>query len=446
MNSISKRDFLVQGLTREAVVKYGQLSAPWLISLLCVTKPKEDPVYPYGYWVEEGVAYGYLPGEENPEDLQVVIVEGYRSNEPLFHYNEPIRLEGGELPNIPAEGIETTVGRLIMNVAMVVYPFWDKIDYINTKFNAGTIEDMVAAKLIDDPKEGEAPYTGKDKIHCFEFLKFTEGSLWLTNFSQVCVPGVTPKALVAPPDAAKRLQELIEEHKDHLDDASVIVKIQDELIAMDKAYLKDDRSMGFLISPNKDFNIVRLRMFLTFGFGMSFREDGKVDYIAPPLTEGTDLSKLPEYTNISRAGTFSRAAETMLGGVAVKELLRASNNLSLKEDDCGSELGLDYLITDKNKSYFVGYHGIIGGKTVELTAEVLASKVGSIITIRSPAYCRTKETGYCKACCGPNLSRHPTGLSSAISALGSAFMYLMMKAMHGKVSAVKKLEYKNLIS
>ena len=442
MKKMSKQAFLLAGLTREAVIKEGQLSAPWLISLLCITKPKEEPIYPYGFWVEEGIAYGYIPTET---DLEAVVIEGYQKGQPLFQYNESITVPPGVLPNAK-EGVETTVGRLIMNVALLVYPFWDKIPYINKKFHTGDVEDIIAKRLVDDPKEGEEGSDNKEDIYCYEFLKFTEGALWLTNFTQVCVPGVTEKALVPPPEAANRLKELIEKHKDSLHDASTIVKIQDELIAMDKAYLADDRSMGFLINPNKDFNIVRLRLFLTFGFGMTFREDGKIDYIPQPLTEGTDLSKLPEYTNISRAGTFSRAAETMLGGVAVKELLRASNNLSLKEEDCGSGLGLDYLITDKNKDYFIGYHAILNGNTVLLTKEILAGKVGSIITVRSPAYCNTKDTGYCRVCCGPHLSRHPTGLSSAISALGSAFMYLMMKAMHGKVSAVKKLDYKSLIS
>ena len=447
---MKKRDYLIQALMRDSVIHKGELDAPWLISLLCITQPKEEPNYPYAFKVEEGKGYAYIPTNEDETQLEWVEIEDYKPNEPLFLYNEAIMINPGEVLNNPSqEAIETSVGLLIMNVAMLIYPFGNKIPYINKKFNAKDIEKHVAPRLTDDPDiNGDDIPNSKDPnvIHANEYLKFTEGALWLTNFTQVCVPGVTRKALLPPPDAEKRLEELLKEHEGQLDDPTTIVKIMDELIAMDKDYLKGDRSMGFLVNPNKDFNIVRSRLFLTHGYGMNFKENGGIDYIPQPLTKGTDLSKLPEYTNISRAGTFSRAAETMLGGVAVKELLRASNNLKMDGDDCGSQLGLATLITEKNKNYYVGFSGFINGKTTLLTKELLESKVGTIISIRNPAFCKTSGTGYCRTCCGPNLARHPTGLSSAISALGSAFMYLMMKAMHGKVAAVKKVNYKDVIS
>lgn len=443
---MKKRDFLVSALTRPEIIRNGKIAAPWVISLLCVTKPKKEPIFPYGFIVKENKGYAYIPNNGNENDLELVEIEDYTPGQPLFHFQESLIIKPGEVLNNPAqEDIDTTVGLLLVNVVALCYPFGNKIPYINKKFSAGDIEDYVAKHLVDDPEDGVMSNDPK-KIHVSEYLKFTDGAQWLTNLTQVCVPGVTEKALLPPPQAADRLKELLKEYEGKLDNPAEIVKIMDEMIAMDKEYLKGDRSMGFLISPAKDFNIVRSRLFTTHGYGMSFKENGTVDYIAQPLLEGADLSQLTKYINISRAGSFSRAAETMLGGVAVKELLRASNNLKMDGDDCGSELGLDTLITESNKMYFVGYHAILNGKTVELTEEILNSKVNTIISIRNPAYCRTHGTGYCRTCCGPRLARHPTGLSSAIAALGSAFMYLMMKAMHGKVAAVKKLDYKSVIS
>ena len=449
----------------------------WLVSILSYrVGVGESRDFDIRY--ERGVEY-YLDGRwERIEGVE----EGERG---LFLYNERVVLDRDTLENCPVE-TETTVGRALMNKIMLCYPFRDKIGYINKRFMPRDVESIIRDRLEDTPigesrdrdpsllneddishrserkiyvdeyirynqseTNGSTDIRDHGKIYVDEYIKYNDACLFLSQLCQVCVPGVTEKAITPPPGSREYLQRLIDEKKakgESLHDAAVIAEIGSEMERMDQDYMRGDRSLGFLISKKKDFGIVRKKMYLMYGFDKGFTEGSEVDFIDRPLCDGYDYRKLDSYINGSRAGSFSRGAETQLGGVAVKELLRSSSNCSVMIEDCQSGIGIPTYIDESNIDTYIGFYCYIDGIERRIDRDNKDKYIGRVVEMRSPAYCRCEGTGFCAKCSGPHLSLHETGISSAVSAMGSVFLNTFMKAMHGKQLATVELNMDTLLS
>lgn len=409
----------------------------WIISLLSYTKydsdSKDTPYLSLKYQDDQCLYY--------TEDGLWREIEGSYPQRGLFIYNEPFTLPGGILENSP-NTIETTIGRIIQNKLLLCHPFKDKIAYINQRFGPGDIEKIIKPRLVDDDDPKQKP----SDIPVSEYLKYCNAALFISQLTQVCTPGTTEKSLLPPPNAKEVLNQLIEKHKDHLDNPAVIAEIGKEMEQLDREYLKGDRSMGFLIK-GKDFDVVRKKMFLMYGFDRDFEDKtSTVDFNPRPLCDGIDYSKLTSYINGSRIGSFSRGAETQLGGVAVKELLRTSSNASIAIEDCGTTLGIPTTITQASSKTYLGFYYIENKQSILITEDNISSLIGRTVSMRSPAYCKASHTDYCSKCVGPVLSLHQHGISSAVSAMGSVFLNTFMKAMHGKPLIKKELNFDELIS
>jgi hypothetical protein len=171
-----------------------------------------------------------------------------------------------------------------------------------------------------------------------------------------------------------------------------------------------------------------------------------VALIQNSLAEGWDINAFPEMNNTLRAGSFNRGAQTVLGGVAVKGLLRASANLNVTADDCGSRIGVVSDITKDTLSRFVGRSVILKeGTEVMRTEEDVGRYLGKRIMIRSPMYCKFDKTDYCKVCLGERLANNPEGLSIAVSEYGSTFLAIFMSAAHSKALQLAKMDWKSRI-
>lgn len=434
---MNKSNFLFEALKES--IRYKDIN--WLISLLSYVKDdniRAMEAYDI-YYRDDGTYY-------KNEDGEIVRIEDAPLGEKLFERNEKIDLPPGILVNAPNGCKETTVGRILQNQVMLCWPFGNKIPYINNRFMPKDIEKgYLLEKLTDTPPEG-APRED-NLIYVDEYINFCDACIYLSQLTQTCVPGVTEKAITPPPNAKEYLDKLLEEHKDHLDDPVVIAEIGKKMSALDKAYLKGDRSLGFLISPKKDFEVVRKKMYLFYGFDKTFDDDDtKVNFIKTPLIDGIEWDKLDNYINGGRIGSFSRGAETQLGGVAFKELIRASSNAHIVEEDCGTTLGLPVFLNEQYAKTYKNFYIIVNGKSILLDDKTIPQYLNKEVIVRSPAYCKSSGNGLCSHCCGPYLSLHEKGLSTAVSAMGSTFLYTFMKAMHGKVLATAELDLDKLIS
>ena len=431
----------------------------WVISAFSMINEapdawQKDP-YPWRI-VQTRTGYFYV-NPEKPDEL--LPLEDCKPDAPPFVHKEKFLLQAGQIPNYENQGADliTSYGQYFFNWVMVAYPFGNKIPYLSGRISPGQLEKLVLPRLQDDPSPTPEhamvqpmaqPTLDEDPrkapIFVKEYLVMADSAFYLAGFTQLWVPAATRKVMTAPPGLAELKARLLEENKDRLHDPAVIAKIDAELIKYDSEYLKGDDGEGFLIE-NKGRKVVRRKLFLMTGAEAGLEDGVDVQLIPNSLSEGWDINHFPIMNDSLRAGSYNRGAETMLGGEAVKWLLRASSNMMVTQEDCHTTLGNPVFLGEENKKKYMGFSVVTEGGSEKLTDESIGNYLGKKVMIRSPMFCRLEKTDYCAICVGPRLSMNPTALSSAVSEYGSKFMLLFMKKMHGTQLALAHMDYKTAI-
>jgi hypothetical protein len=429
----------------------------WVISAFCVIAEgpddwKKDP-YPYRIVQTAAGSFFVDPTREN----QLTRLDDAPKGQAPFGLKERVSFTKDHLPEYLTQTVTATYGQWITNFVVNFWPFGKKLGFIAGRFTTAVIEEMLLKRLADEPtteaKErlaGErVPVTVdafKEPIYVSEYLNFCDAAFYMAGFTQVCVPAATPKSMVPAPGIKELRDKLLAENKDRLHDPAVIAKIDAELVRFDREYLKGDPSENFLLGK-KSFEVVRKKMFSMHGAEVGLEEKVDVELIKSSLSEGWDISKFPAMNNSLRAGSFNRGAQTMLGGESVKWLLRASSNVTVTQDDCGSVLGNIFEPTEENFKWLTGFAIVQGtGHKQVVSDEDAKSYIGKKLVVRSPMYCKLDKTDYCKVCVGARLAENPTALSSAISEYGSTFLSIYMAAAHGKALQLEKMEIKTAIT
>lgn len=360
---------------------------------------------------------------------------------PPFEVLEAMEVNKSDLPNIQKK-MESTYGRYLANYLLSVYPFYNKIEYINRRFSVKDIEKIVEKKLADLPKD-----TNRDSnaIYIDEYHKFQKACSLIDSLTQMCVPSATEKSLSGHPDAISVRDRLLEENKDKLHDPSVIAMIEDQLKELDREWLKGDRAMGFYIKP-KSINVVRKKSFYMMGSETAFAESTEGTVIATSLNEGWDMTKFPAMANNIREGSFDRGAQTALGGAATKEILRTMQNTQIEQDDCGSTYGVEVIIKKDTVGEYVGNYYLKNNKTIEITEENVKDLIDKTIVMRSPLFCRTDRAAFCATCIGKKYAAHKTGLATAAANVTNIFMGIFMSSMHGKELSVQRWDIDETLS
>ena len=342
---------------------------------------------------------------------------------------DTVDLNPGDIPNVK-EKITTTVGRIIVNQVCFVDPFGDIFPFQNKTMSLEKdIFDVANAALI------------KKKITVPAFRKSMEGAFYLGHFSELCTPCLDEHALTTDPKIKKRKAELIEQYKDQLDDPVIIAKIEDELIAMDKEYMKGDNSLRFYAPlGGNTFNLWRKKLYIAVGGIEAFSKDSsKYDFLRNSLEEGVRIEDLSIYGNESRKGSYQRGHETQKGGYLTKEVIRAFHDSSITMKDCGTHKGVkvDFSVVDPKK--FVGRYILLQNKWVEITSDNLSSIPRKTVLMRSPMYCQCKN-GYCYKCVGKFFEGLDVRqISMSIVDITNTFMSAAMKNMHGSKLAIFEL-------
>lgn len=402
----------------------------WVISAFSLVQEnpeeyKKDP-YPYRL-VQTATGFFYV----DPQSKELKQIENSVKGEPLFDFADRIQIKKGEIPNADRD-LDTTIGNLLVNYILLIYPFNDHYPFITGPISVSKIEDWIARDL-------------DRTITVEQYLKFTDAAFYLTNFTQISVWAATPKTVVPPPGIQEFRDKLLEEYKDRLHDPVVAAEIDKQLVEYYKEYIKGDPGVNFLMSK-KSIDTVARKLFLMQGVDARLDDGPHVNPVTRSLVEGWDVSKFPDMMDGLRAGSYSRGAQTALGGEQVKWLMRTSSNMRITQKDCGSTLGDIFLVTPNNVQSLVGFSIIENGKTVEINDMEQANKyLGKKVEKRTPMYCKLDKTDYCEICCGKNLSANPKALSMAVSEYGSIFMNLMMKKMHVSGLSVEKADLKEII-
>ena len=369
----------------------------------------------------------------------VTYLEGVTPGQPPFAFHEEVAVSKGELKNL-FKDVTTTYGNLLVNQTVLVYPFGSKIEYMESRIDVPRIERIIEARLQDDPAPGQTPQveTIPAPIYVSEYHRYNEAMFSLAGFTQLCVASATARTMTTDPRIAERRSQLLEENKDRLHDPVVQAKIDRELIAMDKEWLKGDPGEGFYLK-DASYSVKRKKMFLLQGSEEGFDIQG--DLIPSSLDEGWDIRFLPAMGNSLREGSYKRGAMTALGGEATKLILRIFQNTSITEEDCGSTLGLLTVIQPEDAKYYVSNSVITAAGTIELTEENIGKYVGKPIRIRSPIYCRTKAANFCACCIGKKIGQTPNAITTYGADITATFMNIEMKSMHGKGLSVATFDF-----
>lgn len=409
----------------------------WFVSCFAITKPDSNvkEYYP-GQIKREEWGYSFY----NPESSDFIKITDAKPDEPLFTFKDPIKADSSFSMNIEGT-IDTTIGRLLFNLICLVPAFGNKYPYINEKANVSVIENIIAKKLKDTPKKEED--RSNVDFHVDEFNKFTDSLQFISSLSMLCVWSATPKSITAPPGIEEFKKGLLEKYKGKLNDPVELAKFEKELLDFDAEYLKGDPADGTFIS-GKIKNIARKKMFLSLGAEqIYFEERPDVYAITKSLDEGwpTDIQDYVELMNGLRIGSFARGAETVNGGVAAKSLLRAGNNIVIRDIDCGTQLGIHRFFESSEMIQLVGRYVFNGNKVILIENEEIAKEfVNKDIILRSPMFCKLEGQNYCRICAGENLAKYPEGVSIALTEISSIILAASMAAMHGKPLLIAKIE------
>lgn len=425
----------------------------WVVSAFAVIQegPDDYKKDPYPYRIVQQYNGAFFVDPENTE--QLIPLEDSTPGVPPFNKAEMIDLVPGQLVNV-TEPVRASYGNVLANAIVLVWPFGGKIPFVLGKLDPRALEDLILPRLIDTPDEldpnAPKPRTATiaQPIYVDEYLKFTNAMTYLSGFADLFVSGGTEKSLLPPPGVKEFRESLFKKY--NIDpnnpniDPAVIAAIAKELQGFDAEWLKGDDALNLLIQK-KNFDVIRAKKFLMVGAESGLGDGQDMELVPSSLHEGWEVDKLPAMINNLRAGSFNRGAETMRGGEAVKWLLRASSNINILQQDCGSRLGVRVLLTPEKRKKYLNFTIVStepGLEKIQLTDDIIDKYMGKFIKVRSPMYCKLPFTDYCAVCAGPRLAENPTGASSAISDFGSTIMLMFMKANHGKALLLHKYDYK----
>ena len=434
----------------------------WIISVFTVVrhKPYEGPQVSFGITPsvieEKNPDYPYrvviLPHDKHglyfldPNNaFEPTKIDNVRNDLPMLSVHDKITLKPNDLANVTEE-VETWCGNVLFNAMVLVHSVGNKIPYQNGRVNGEKIDRMLAARMVDNPKDGEE--VPPNAITVDEYKAYATAMAAMAGLTQISTPAASPKSMTIDPAILKRRDELLKEYKDQLHDPAIIAKIEGELVAMDKATFANDPAGKFYIK-SKTYDVARKKSFIMMGaeLGFSSSQSG-VDPITTSLREGWDMNRLPQMVDNLRSGSYNRGHETALGGESVKYFYRIFQNTRVLEDDCGTKISPTRLITKKNIPRLVGLFSqdvVENGQQVPLTDEKLNSLVGKVIRIRSPRTCTTEAPSFCAKCVGVMLARNPTGLHIAASNIGSTFMGSFMASTHGEALKTERYDFRAAI-
>lgn len=395
----------------------------WLISVMSIPIPNLNGKINNEFFTVVDDKYYVKMKIEDEEVLKEVA--GITSQRPLLHHHDDVIITKKLFPNIESDTLKTTVGRALLNYVSLVYPFKDKIAYFNKKFDPGDVEQEIAIGLSDDT------------ITVQEYRTFTKSILYTLNLTRIVNLAGTYKSIVGPPDRKEFKAALVNEYNskygpDWRANRTYVTQFEDALIAHDKEFLKDDPTLGTVIS-NKTLQNSRAKLYGAFGSEASWWDKGqKVNFVENSLMDGypMDPVQLAIMYNTARSGSYKRGLETQKGGAAAKDTLRATSAIQIIRGDCGTKIVPTITLTKDNIENYYGAYYIKNNKPVLISPRDADVLIGSSLPIRVPSFCIEPNGNYCSTCVGENLARYKAGASLGSLETGGVMLTISLKVMH----------------
>jgi hypothetical protein len=419
----------------------------WVLSAFCLKREPPDKWQtdkkPYRI-VMQADGYYFVSPEA---DQQLIKIDDTDPSAPLVPRRYPLTVPKGYVVNW-LEGGETDAEALLANYILLIGPFGSKIPYMKGEIKPKNIEKIVVANRAEYPNDDPENFVDRDptKFYIDEFKTYTRAVDYVCNFNHIFVPGGSTKMFTVHPDFYAYRESLLKEYADHLTDPIKATEFVNKLLKWDyDNWLAHDVALGYLKVSKKSLAINRSRVLLTFGGEKTLAKQGGINFVVSSLLDGWDIDKVDVYFNAQRQGSFSRGAETVLGGTVVKDMTTLAVHAKITTDDCGSTLGQEVLFTQEVEKSWIGRH-YIDERTkqpVQITDDNKVMLYGKTLNMRVAKWCKqTPGTCFCAVCCGPKLSAKRSGLGASINQIGNFFLEVYMGGAHVKELKSTKFDIK----
>lgn len=436
-----QRDFLIELfmvperliLTDKAVLSKDKssvsdtvVSPPLYVGKLCV--------YNGSFWIVQKRTRLYDPALKTYVENITATPTGLKytpgDTKPMVDGRTPVTLVPGDLPCIKKDDkpIETQFGRYLIHATLIAPVFKDKYPYLNKEIKKDDLQKMIVQGLSDKSVDAMTVKT-----------LFVDRFCFLTYMTELCVPGITKKALAKPKSFDKERERLCKEYHDALQrgDGTAMVKIEQHMEALNDEYLKDDKARHIFI--DKKSKMSQKQLFLTTGLLEVFGEPGRVTFAATPLSKGWQKSDFVNLVNEARQGSYFRGIETANGGEDAKYVSLVLQDTYIVEPDCGTKKGMLYEPNANNYKELAGKY-TVGKDPKPLEIEDAKALVGQKVVLRSPQYCEAK-TGYCARCMGRIFEViGQEAISMAVKNLSSRFTSAALKKIHATEKVLYRIE------
>lgn len=339
------------------------------------------------------------------------------------------------------EPFVTTFGIWIFNIFLLR-------DFGFSKLFGGYVNKNVTNSIFGDINQTLIYGLLEDKIDTENYKKFLDYCQFLMPYETILSPNHTEKILACSKEINKLKAKLIKENQEAIDkgDAAVAEDIEKKLLAFAIEYLKDDPALDVYLSgaggsiPNNFKN-----MYVMKGAVRNPDPDAPQEFniAQSSFVDGISAEEYSLLANSLAGGPYARAKKTELGGYWEKLMTSAYNTVIMDEpgSDCGSKMGIEVVLTKKNKSSFMYSYMIKNdGSLEELTTENVDKYIGKKIKFRYAGFCKSK-TGICN-CCGGNffLRRGNKNVGLAVAQIPTVLKLRSMKSFHDSTISTTEID------
>lgn len=173
---------------------------------------------------------------------------------------------------------------------------------------------------------------------------------------------------------------------------------------------------------------------------------GEYEIVRSSFMDGITKDDIPSFATAVVSGAYPKAVGTQESGYLAKQLLAFMQTEVLDEplSDCKSPKTLEIKLTAKNAKEFQYRYIIENNKYAELTEDVLNSKIGTTVKMRSPMYCQGDKI--CNICAGNlNYKLGNRNIGLGCSAIANVLLRLGMKAFHTSNIASKPIDINDML-
>ena len=334
---------------------------------------------------------------------------------------------------------KTTVGIWIFNKYFIEKDLFDLFKYIN--------------KTVDDGLFGEintkmSYALAEDKITVKQLADYNMKCQLFMSYVSVLSPNYTEKMLTCTKAINIKKRELLNKYKKELEAGDELVgdKMEKELLAYAKEYMKDDPSMDmFLSGARGSFGNNFKNMFVMKGVIKDPDPNAKQPYkiATSNYIDGISAEEYALFANALAAGPYARAAKTANGGHLEKLFLGALQHIVVGPEgsDCGTENTITVKLDKKNIKSFMYSYIKEGSKLIELTSENIDKYTGKTVKIRFASLCQMKNGVKCHKCMGNawfRLGKTNAGVSTP--KVPSTLKNISMKAFHDSVQKFEQID------